>query len=99
MILNIEADHLDFFKDLADIQASFRKFAQLTPVDGKIIANGDDPNVAAALAGMNYLTFGIDGRMMYMAVIIPKTGAALMSCAKNRYMLISSCLSMVGTMQ
>ncbi len=60
MILNIEADHLDFFKDLADIQASFRKFAQLIPADGSIIANGDDPNVAAALAGMNYLTFGLD---------------------------------------
>lgn len=60
LILNIEADHLDFFKDLADIQASFRKFAQLTPADGMIIANGDDPNVAAALAGMNYLTFGLD---------------------------------------
>ncbi len=58
IILNIEADHLDFFKDLADIQASFRKFAQLTPETGMIIANGDDPNVSAALAGMNYLTFG-----------------------------------------
>ena len=60
LILNIEADHLDFFKDLADIHESFRKFAQLTPENGMIIANGDDPNVAAALAGMNYLTFGID---------------------------------------
>ncbi len=59
IILNIEADHLDFFKDLADIQASFRKFAQLTPETGMIIANGDDPNVAGALAGMNYLTFGM----------------------------------------
>ena len=62
LILNIEADHLDFFKDLADIQTSFRKFAQLTPADGMIIANGDDPNVAAALAGMNYLTFGLSGK-------------------------------------
>jgi len=60
LILNIEADHLDFFKDLADIQSSFRKFAKLIPADGMIIANGDDPNVAAALAGMNYLTFGLD---------------------------------------
>ena len=59
LILNIEADHLDFFKDLADIQSSFRRFAQLIPEDGVIIANGDDPNVAAALAGMNYLTFGL----------------------------------------
>jgi len=62
LILNIEADHLDFFKDLADIQASFRKFAQLTPENGMIIANGGDPNVAAALAGMNYLTFGMDSK-------------------------------------
>ena len=60
LILNIEADHLDFFKDLADIQNSFRKFAQLVPDDGVIIANGDDPNVAKALEGMTYLTFGLD---------------------------------------
>ena len=31
VILNIEADHLDFFKDLRDVQASFRRFAQLVP--------------------------------------------------------------------
>ena len=59
IILNIEADHLDFFKDLADIQTSFRKFAQLTPEHGIVIANGDDPNVSGALTGMNYRTFGI----------------------------------------
>ena len=33
IILNIEEDHLDFFKDLADIRASFRKFAQLLPAN------------------------------------------------------------------
>lgn len=60
VINNIEADHLDFFKDLADIQASFRKFAQLVPDDGYVIANGDDPNTLQALEGLHYLTFGID---------------------------------------
>ena len=34
VILNIEADHLDFFKDLRDVQASFRRFAQLVPAGG-----------------------------------------------------------------
>ena len=29
--MNVEADHLDYFKDLADIQKSFRKFVQLVP--------------------------------------------------------------------
>ncbi|MGN0979834.1 MAG: UDP-N-acetylmuramate--L-alanine ligase [Candidatus Avoscillospira sp.] len=59
LILNIEADHLDFFKDLADIQASFRKFAQLVPENGRIIANGDDRNTRDALEGLDYLTFGL----------------------------------------
>ena len=59
VILNIEADHLDFFKDLADIQHSFRQFAQLVPEDGYIIANGDDRNTIDALAGLTYRTFGM----------------------------------------
>jgi len=59
LILNIEADHLDFFKDLEDIQRSFRRFANLVPADGTIIANGDDENTRKALDGMNYFTFGI----------------------------------------
>lgn len=58
VILNIEADHLDYFKDLEAIQKSFRKFASLS-TDG-IIANGDDPHVAEALLGMDYITFGLD---------------------------------------
>lgn len=60
VINNIEADHLDFFKDLEDIQASFRKFAQLVPKDGYVIANGDDENTRKALQGLSYLTFGIE---------------------------------------
>ena len=44
IILNIEEDHLDFFKDLADIRASFRKFAQLLPADGTLFINGDIEN-------------------------------------------------------
>jgi len=35
---------LDFFKDLADIRASFRKFAQLLPADGTLFINGDIEN-------------------------------------------------------
>lgn len=60
LILNIEADHLDFFKDLKDIQNSFRKFAMLVPEDGKIIANGDDRNTMDALNGLPCVTFGLN---------------------------------------
>lgn len=41
IILNIEEDHLDFFKDLSDIRHSFRRFAELLPADGTLIINGD----------------------------------------------------------
>ena len=60
VVLNIEADHLDFFKDLADIQSSFRKFVQLVPENGLIIANGDDSSVKAALNGLKFTTFGLN---------------------------------------
>ncbi len=44
IILNIEEDHLDFFKDLADIRRSFREFARLLPPDGCLIINADIPD-------------------------------------------------------
>jgi len=61
IILNIEADHLDYFKDLDHIIASFEKFASNTKSGGKIIANGDDPSVRKALQGFdNAVYFGIN---------------------------------------
>ena len=41
IILNIEEDHLDFFKDIDDIRNSFHEFARLLPEDGTLIINGD----------------------------------------------------------
>ena len=41
IILNVEEDHLDFFKDLNDIRNSFRKFAGLLPEDGTLIINSE----------------------------------------------------------
>lgn len=60
VILNIEADHLDFFKDLEDILDSFRAFCLRTPEDGLVVTNADDPNAMRAVQGLNrkVLTFG-----------------------------------------
>lgn len=60
VILDIDADHLDFFKDLDDIKASFRKFASLVPEGGLIVANGDDGNTMDALRGLGAVTFGMN---------------------------------------
>ncbi len=51
VILNIEEDHLDCYKDIDEIVESFRQFAALTPLDGIVLANGTDPRVLQALAG------------------------------------------------
>ena len=44
IILNIDADHMDFFKDLDDIRHSFHEFAKRIPEDGLLILNGDITN-------------------------------------------------------
>lgn len=60
LILNIEEDHLDFFKDLADIRSSFKKFAMLLPEDGTLIINGDIANFEEITDGLkcNVITYG-----------------------------------------
>ncbi len=57
VITNVEADHLDYFKDLQDVQKSFREFALLST--GGVLCNGDDPHTVEALDGLSYDTFGI----------------------------------------
>ncbi len=56
VVLNIEADHLDYFKDLDDIEDSFHKFAEISK--GGILANGDDQNTMDAMKGLDCVTFG-----------------------------------------
>ncbi|MCL2820686.1 MAG: UDP-N-acetylmuramate--L-alanine ligase [Oscillospiraceae bacterium] len=62
VVLNIDTDHLDFFKDLDEIKQSFRKFATLIPSRGFIVCNGDDENTMDALASVPHdlLTFGFN---------------------------------------
>ncbi len=61
VVLNVEADHLDFFKDLADVEHSFRAFAARVPENGWIVANYDDKNTMEAIAGLDrqVLCFGL----------------------------------------
>lgn len=49
LLMNIEEDHLDCYKDIDDIVNSFQDFAGLVPRDGVIIANGLDQHVANAV--------------------------------------------------
>lgn len=62
IILNIEEDHLDYFKDLEDIVNCFRQFAELVPHEGAVIANFDDSDVRRAVSGAHcrVVSFGVE---------------------------------------
>ena len=77
VILNIEADHLDFFKDLDDVERSFRAFAQRVPANGAVVANADDPNTMETLSGLDrrVVTFGLENDADVMAKNIEFIGA------------------------
>ncbi|KKW25559.1 MAG: UDP-N-acetylmuramate-L-alanine ligase [candidate division Kazan bacterium GW2011_GWC1_52_13] len=53
VITNIEADHLDYYRDLDDIKDAFTDFLKKLPSDGIIIANGDDPTVREVVGRVN----------------------------------------------
>ena len=69
IILNIDADHLDFFKDLDDIRHSFRKFAQLLPDDGTLIVNSEIEHLDQLTEGLTckIVTYGMDASSDYYA--------------------------------
>ncbi|WP_216697260.1 UDP-N-acetylmuramate--L-alanine ligase [Anaerostipes faecalis] len=62
IILNIEEDHMDFFKDIDDIRHSFREFAHKLPDYGYLVLNGQIDNIPYIVEGLSaeYATFGID---------------------------------------
>lgn len=76
VVLNVDADHLDFFKNLDDVKNSFRHFASLVPDDGYIICNSDDQNTMDALKplGRKLLTFGSGEDAQVRAVNIVPCG-------------------------
>ena len=69
IILNVEAEHLDFFKDLDDIRKSFHKFAANTLADGATIINGEIDNYAEIVEGLpqKIITYGLNSSYDYYA--------------------------------
>ncbi len=53
VITNLEADHLDYYKDLQDYQSAFHEFLKKVPGNGFVVINGDDKNIVPVLDGIN----------------------------------------------
>ncbi len=64
VITNVDADHLDYYYDMWDIQEAFTDFARSVHEDGCLIANADDDNTRTVVeqADVRTVTYGIDDR-------------------------------------
>lgn len=67
IILNIEEDHMDFFKDITDIRSSFHRFAGLLPESGLLVINGEIEHPEEITGGIKarHVTYGLTGREDY----------------------------------
>ena len=87
IILNIDADHLDFFKDLEDIRHSFRLFAQKLPQDGTLIINGDIPKLEEITKDLpcEIITYSLDNPADYKAenIEFDQMAHGSFDCVKN----------------
>ncbi len=80
VITNIDVDHLDTYRDLADIQDAFARFAGRVPFFGQVIACADDPNVRdllPRLADRRIVTYGFDPGVDLRALDASPTGAGV----------------------
>lgn len=70
IILNIDNDHLDYFKNFDNIKKAFIKYAKLLPDDGLLVVNGDDPSCVdlSKEISCKFLTYGmVNERCDYVA--------------------------------
>ncbi len=66
IVLNIEEDHMDFFKDIDDIRHSFREFVKLVPENGMTIINAQIDNYEEIIEGLSCkcVTYGLNNKSL-----------------------------------
>ncbi|MBO5453667.1 MAG: UDP-N-acetylmuramate--L-alanine ligase [Clostridia bacterium] len=90
VILNVDEDHLDYYKNIDHIISAFRKFANLIDENGTIVVNADDSNSLKALneTKANIIKYGMSKNNTYYPenIVYNEKGCAsydLMSCGKK----------------
>lgn len=99
IILNIDSDHLDYFKDIDHIVSSFDKFAGLVPENGLIIAYAANPFVKQVIKNLdNVVTFGLNEDCTYSGddVVFNNKGLPSFDVKKNGKTLARVQLSVPG---
>ncbi len=99
IILNVEEDHLDYYKDLDDIKSAFSDFSKLIPSDGVLVVCAEDSDaldcVKNALCAP--ITYGFDkGDYMAKNITFDDFGYPSFDVYKNGEKIISLTLNVVG---
>lgn len=99
IILNVEEDHLDYYKDLEDIKSAFSDFSALIPDDGILVVCAEDEDAIDSVksAKCTPITYGFD-RGIYRAenVSFDDFGYPSFDITKDGQKLASLTLSVVG---
>ena len=100
VILNIDADHLDCYKDIDDITDTFGKFSKIIPNDGYLVGYGDDERVKNIMdkAECNTVSYGFNDGVDVTAKNIKfnKMGCATFDVVKDNQTLFSLSLKVPG---
>ena len=100
VILNIDADHLDCYKDIDEIADTFLKFSKLIPKDGYLVGYADDFRVKEILSKVdcNTLSYGFDETADVTAknIIFNKDGCATFDVYKDNKNLFTLTLNIPG---
>lgn len=99
IILNIDADHLDFYRDINHIKDTFKEFVDLIPADGYIIGNSDDEKVLEVIkdAKCNVVTYGINsGNIQAKNIVFADNGCATFDVFKDGKKLLTLTLNVPG---
>lgn len=96
IILNIEEDHLDYFKDIYHIRDSFRRFCLLLPNNGSLIINGNIPGVETVIKDLScpVITYGSCPDFDYYPSEIAYNETGCASFVLNRKGQDSRCFSL-----
>lgn len=99
IILNIDADHLDYYKDINHIQRAFEKFAALIPEDGYLIGNAEDSRTVEIMKNTksNVISYGIEnGDLRAASIEFDAKGCASFDVLRNGVNLFNVKLNVPG---
>lgn len=101
VILNIEYDHVDYFKSFDHVKSAFAKFASQVPDEGYVVANIDDTNIVSLINNIscNKITYGINNDLAMWStkdITFDDNGFASFKLIMNKQELTDINLSVPG---